>query len=114
MSLNEREIANRMEQYLLNAIRSRIPSEDAALEYLYSHHRLCLTNEDKSDEPFWFPVSSREQVLNIKRQFCPAVPYTASEAEQIVNIVMVGYHIDFSRPTFMSYDLNRDMPMMYF
>lgn len=106
------EIARNIQQYLQRELRKLIDCEVAAEQYLCEHSRLCLTNEDRSEDDHWYEVSSVEQVLEIEQLFCPENPRSAWESREIVHTVIIGYDIDFSRPTYMTYDLNRAIPIL--
>lgn len=111
-ALTDQGIAERIQEYLLEQLRAVIPCERSVVKYLCDHHRLCLCHDDRSEEPHWYRVWSREQVLEISKYFCPEILLTEQESLQILNTVIAGACIDFSKPTYMTYDLNRMIPIL--
>jgi hypothetical protein len=105
-------IAHSLQQALFNSIAAVIHSREQALQYMYTHHRLCLTNKDKSAEPYWYPVYGRKQILEVTRYFCPEAAPSEHEAAVIIDAIIAGYNIDLSKPVYLSYDLNRQIPVM--
>lgn len=112
-AMTTQQIAADIRQYLLGQIRSTVKSEAYATDYFCRHARVCLTNEDKSAEPYWYAVTDKEQVIAIKNNFCAGIEgYTEESADEIIDAIIIGYHIDFSKPTYLAYDLNLLVPIL--